>query len=167
VTKKRAIYPGTFDPITNGHLDLVRRAVRIFNEVIIAVAPSQKKQPLFTLDERLHMIHHAVRGIAAVQVESFQGLLVEYVRKRKGDAILRGLRAISDFETELQMAHMNRALDADIETVFMMPSEEYGFITSSVIKEVASFGGSVQGFVPEEVEAALREKFSAAKNTSE
>jgi pantetheine-phosphate adenylyltransferase len=165
--KKRAIYPGTFDPITNGHLDLVRRAVRIFNEVIIAVAPSYKKNPLFTLQERLNMINHAVIGIDGVTVEAFQGLLVEYVRQRKGDAILRGLRAISDFETELQMAHMNRALDADIETVFMMPSEEYGFITSSVIKEVASFGGAVRGFVTEEVEAALREKFRSVKNVPE
>lgn len=164
---KRAIYPGTFDPITNGHLDLVKRAVRIFNEVIIAVAPSQKKKPLFTLEERLNMINLAVKGIKEAKVEAFSGLLVEYVRQRKGDAILRGLRAISDFETELQMAHMNRALDADIETVFMMPSEEYGFITSSVIKEVASFGGSVQGFVPEEVEAALREKFKQVKDTAE
>ncbi len=162
--KKRAIYPGTFDPITNGHLDLVKRSVRIFNEVIIAVAPSYKKNPLFTLEERLDLIKRAVRGMKHVEVESFEGLLVEYVRKRRGDAILRGLRAISDFETELQMAHMNRALDADIETVFMMPSEEYGFITASVIREVASFGGSVRGFVPEEVEVALREKFRPAKN---
>jgi len=165
--KRRAIYPGTFDPITNGHLDLVRRAVRIFDEVIIAVAPSYKKNPLFTLRERLNMINHAVKGIADVKVESFQGLLVEYVRRRKGDAILRGLRAISDFEIELQMAHMNRALDADIETVFMMPSEEYGFITASVIREVASFGGSVRGFVPEDVEVALREKFKLVKETPE
>jgi len=165
--KKRAIYPGTFDPITNGHLDLIKRAVRIFNEVIIAVAPSHKKKPLFTIQERLNMINLAVTGIKEAKVEAFSGLLVEYVRQRKGDAILRGLRAISDFETELQMAHMNRALDADIETVFMMPSEEYGFITSSVIKEVASFGGSVQGFVPEEVEAALREKFKQVKDTAE
>jgi len=164
--KKRAIYPGTFDPITNGHLDLVRRAVRIFNEVIIAVAPSYRKNPLFTLQERLNMITHAVQGINNVQVESFQGLLVEYVRQRRGDAILRGLRAISDFEIELQMAHMNRALDAEIETVFMMPSEEYGFITSSVIKEVASFGGTLRGFVTDEVEEALREKFRSLKNVS-
>jgi pantetheine-phosphate adenylyltransferase len=165
--KKRAIYPGTFDPITNGHLDLVKRAVRIFNEVIIAVAPSYKKNPLFTLQERLNMIALAVEGIKEVKIESFSGLLVAYVRQRKGDAILRGLRAISDFENELQMAHMNRALDADIETVFMMPSEEYGFITSSVIKEVASFGGSVRGFVPQEVEAALREKFKLVKDVPE
>ncbi|HZV48089.1 MAG TPA: pantetheine-phosphate adenylyltransferase [Thermodesulfovibrionales bacterium] len=165
--KKRAIYPGTFDPITNGHLDLIKRAVRIFNEVIIAVAPSHKKKPLFTLQERLNMINLAVTGIKEAKVEAFSGLLVEYVRQRKGDAILRGLRAISDFENELQMAHMNRTLDADIETVFMMPSEEYGFITSSVIKEVASFGGSVRGLVPEAVEAALQEKFMMVKDIPE
>jgi pantetheine-phosphate adenylyltransferase len=165
--KKRAIYPGTFDPITNGHLDLIKRAVRIFNEVIIAVAPSHKKKPLFTIQERLNMINLAVTGIKEAKVEAFSGLLVEYVRQRKGDAILRGLRAISDFENELQMAHMNRTLDADIETVFMMPSEEYGFITSSVIKEVASFGGSVRGLVPEAVEAALREKFKLVKDIPE
>lgn len=162
--KRRAIYPGTFDPITNGHLDLIRRAVRIFDEVIIAVAPSHKKKPLFTLQERLPMINSAVRGLKGVTVEAFEGLLVEYVRQRKGDAILRGLRAISDFENELQMAHMNRTLDADIETVFMMPSEEYGFITSSIIKEVASFGGSVQGLVPDVVETALREKLRLLGN---
>ncbi len=165
--KKRAIYPGTFDPITNGHLDLIKRAVRIFNEVIIAVAPSHKKKPLFTIQERLNMINLAVTGIKEAKVEAFSGLLVEYVRQRKGDAILRGLRAISDFENELQMAHMNRTLDADIETVFMMPSEEYGFITSSVIKEVASFGGSVRGLVPEAVEAALQEKFMMLKDIRE
>jgi pantetheine-phosphate adenylyltransferase len=165
--KKRAIYPGTFDPITNGHLDLIKRAVRIFNEVIIAVAPSHKKKPLFTIQERLNMINLAVTGIKEAKVEAFSGLLVEYVRQRKGDAILRGLRAISDFENELQMAHMNRTLDADIETVFMMPSEEYGFITSSVIKEVASFGGSVRGLVPEAVEAALQEKFKLVKDIPE
>jgi pantetheine-phosphate adenylyltransferase len=165
--KKRAIYPGTFDPITNGHLDLIKRAVRIFNEVIIAVAPSHKKKPLFTIQERLNMINLAVTGIKEAKVEAFSGLLVEYVRQRKGDAILRGLRAISDFENELQMAHMNRTLDADIETVFMMPSEEYGFITSSVIKEVALLGGSVRGLVPEAVEAALQEKFRLVKDIPE
>lgn len=162
--KKRAIYPGTFDPITNGHLDLVKRSVRIFDEVIIAVAPSYKKKPLFMIEERLIMIKNVVQGMENVVVEAFEGLLVEYVRRKKGDAILRGLRAISDFETELQMAHMNRALDANIETVFMMPSEEYGFITSSVIREVASFGGSVRGFVPEVVEVALREKFRSSQD---
>jgi len=161
--KKRAIYPGTFDPITNGHLDLVRRAVRIFNEVIIAVAPSYKKNPLFTLQERLNMINHAVRGIDGVTVEAFQGLLVEYVRQRKGDAILRGLRAISDFETELQMAHMNRALDADIETVFMMPNESYSYLSSRLLKEAASLGANLRDFIPPFVVKKLKSKLKASK----
>jgi len=153
-----AIYPGTFDPITNGHLDLVKRALRMFEEVIIAVAPSQKKQPLFTVQERLVLIKGAIKDLKKARVESFNGLLVEYVREKNSNIILRGLRAISDFESELQMAHMNRRLDTDIETVFVMPSEEYSFLTSSIVKEVASFGGSVKGLVPEKVEIALREK---------
>jgi pantetheine-phosphate adenylyltransferase len=157
--KTTAIYPGTFDPITNGHLDLIRRALRTFDEVIIAVAPSLKKQPLFTLEERLRLIHSAVRGLKRAKVDSFNSLLVDYVRKKKGNAILRGLRAISDFEYEFQLAHMNRRLNTNIETVFMMPSEEYSYLTSSLVKEVASFGGSVTGLVPDEVEKALKDKF--------
>ena len=156
--KKIAIYPGTFDPITNGHLDLVKRALRTFDEVVIAVAPSQKKQPFFTIQERLQMIKMAIKGLKRAKVEAFNGLLVEYVKNRNGIAILRGLRAISDYEYELQMAHMNRRLDTRIETVFMMPSEEYSFLTSSIVKEVASFGGSVKGLVPQVVEVALRKK---------
>ena len=161
--KTIAIYPGTFDPITNGHLDLITRALRTFDEVIIAVAPSQKKQPLFTIQERLHFIHVAVKGLKNAKVDTFNSLLVDYVKKRKGNAILRGLRAISDFEYELQLAHMNRRLNTSIETVFMMPSEEYSYLTSTIIKEVASFGGSVKGLVPEEVEKALQEKFRTVK----
>jgi pantetheine-phosphate adenylyltransferase len=162
--KKIAIYPGTFDPITHGHLDLVKRAIRIFDEVIISVAPSQKKQPLFTVQERLVLIKAAIKGFRKTKVEAFNDLLVEYVRKKKGDAILKGLRAISDFEYEFQMAHMNRRLSTDVETVFVMPSEEYSFLTSSIVKEIAFFGGSVKGLVPEEVEVALREKFRIANN---
>ena len=165
--KKIAIYPGTFDPITNGHLDLIKRALRTFDEVIIAVAPSQKKQPLFSIKERMHMIRTAIKSLKRAKVEAFNGLLVEYVRKKRGNAILRGLRAISDFEYELQMAHMNRRLNTDIETVFMMPSEEYSFLTSSIIKEVASLGGSVKGLVPQVVEVALREKLKTVKDTVE
>jgi pantetheine-phosphate adenylyltransferase len=161
--KTIAIYPGTFDPITNGHLDLIKRALRTFDEVIIAVAPSLKKQPLFTLQERLDLIHAAVKGLKRAKIDSFNSLLVDYVRKRKGNAILRGLRAISDFEYEFQMAHMNRRLNTEIETVFMMPSQEYSYLTSSVIKEIASFGGSVKGLVPEKVEKALKEKFKTVK----
>jgi len=165
--KKIAIYPGTFDPITNGHLDLVKRGLMIFDEVIIAVAPSHRKQPLFTLKERLRMIISAVKKFKRVRVESFNGLLIEYVRKKKGIAILRGLRAVSDFEYELQMAHMNRRLDTNIETVFMMPSEEYSFLTSSIIKEIASYGGAVKGLVTDDVENALREKFKIVEDVVE
>jgi pantetheine-phosphate adenylyltransferase len=157
--KTTAIYPGTFDPVTNGHLDLIKRALRTFDEVIVAVAPSLKKQPLFTLEERLRLIHLAVRGLKRAKVDSFNSLLVDYVRKKKGNAILRGLRAISDFEYEFQLAHMNRRLNTNIETVFMMPSEEYSYLTSSLVKEVASFGGSVTGLVPDDVEKALKDKF--------
>ena len=157
--KKTAIYPGTFDPITNGHIDLVKRGMRIFDEVIIAIATAQKKQPLFTISERLKLIKDAVRGLKNGKVEAFSGLLVEYVESKKGVAVIRGLRAVSDFEYELQMALMNRRLDRNIETVFMMPSEEYTFLTSTIIREVASFGGSVKGLVPEAVERALKEKF--------
>ena len=158
-----AIYPGTFDPITNGHLDLVDRGLRIFNKIIIAVAPSQKKQPLFTLEERISIIREVVKDCKNVSVEAFNGLLVEYARNSGAVAIIRGLRAVSDFEYELQMALMNRRLDMNIETVFMMPSEEYSFLTSTIIKEVASFGGSVKGLVPECVERALSEKFKIIK----
>ena len=165
--KKIAIYPGTFDPITNGHLDLVKRGLMIFDEVIIAVAPSHRKQPLFTLKKRLRMIISAVKKFKRVRVESFNGLLIEYVRKKKGIAILRGLRAVSDFEYELQMAHMNRRLDTNIETVFMMPSEEYSFLTSSIVKEIASYGGFVKGLVTDDVENALREKFKIVEDVVE
>jgi len=164
---RRAIYPGTFDPLTNGHLDLIKRGLRIFDEVIIAVAPSLKKQPLFTLEERLVFIKSAVKGLKGARAAVFDGLLVEYVRKTKGIAILRGLRFVSDFEYELQIALMNRRLNHNVETVFMMPSEEYTFLTSSIIKEVTSFGGSVKGLVPEEVEKALREKYKDVKKITE
>jgi pantetheine-phosphate adenylyltransferase len=165
--KTTAIYPGTFDPITNGHLDLIRRALRTFDEVIIAVAPSLKKQPLFSLQERLLLINTAVKGLKRVKVDAFNSLLVDYVRKKRGNAILRGLRAISDFEYEFQLAHMNRRLNTNIETVFMMPSEEYSYLTSSLVKEVASFGGSVKGLVPGEVEKALKDKFKKIRHRKE
>ncbi len=156
---KLGIYPGTFDPITNGHLDLIERGLRIFDEIIIAVAPSPKKQPLFDIKERLRLIRESVKDCQNVKVEAFSGLLVEYAKDKGGIAIIRGLRAVSDFEYELQMALMNRRLDMNIETVFMMPSEEFSFLTSTIVKEVASFGGSVKGLVPEVVNAAIKEKF--------
>ncbi|RJQ51226.1 MAG: pantetheine-phosphate adenylyltransferase [Nitrospiraceae bacterium] len=156
---KTAIYPGTFDPFTNGHIDLVQRTLKIFDEVIVAVAPSSRKQPLFTLEERIFFITESTRKFGNVRTGSFSNLLVEYAKENKSIAIVRGLRAVSDFEYELQMALMNRRLDSDIEAVFMMPSEEYTFLSSTLVKEVASFGGSVKGLVPEIVEKALREKF--------
>lgn len=156
---KIAIYPGTFDPITNGHIDLIQRTLKIFDEVIIAVAVGQKKQPLFSVEERLALIKQSIKELKGVSAEAFDSLLVDYAKKKKSIAIVRGIRAVSDFEYELQMALMNRRLNADIETVFMMPSEEYTFLTSTVVKEVASFGGNVKGLVPEVVEKALKEKF--------
>ncbi|RJQ18652.1 MAG: pantetheine-phosphate adenylyltransferase [Nitrospiraceae bacterium] len=156
---RAAIYPGTFDPLTNGHIDLIQRTLKIFDEIIIAVAPSFKKQPLFTIEERLEFIRESVSRLKGARVESFNNLLVNYAKDKNSVAILRGLRAVSDFEYELQMALMNRRLDADIETVFMMPSEEYTFLSSTLVKEVASFGGSVKGLVPDAVERALKEKF--------
>ena len=157
--KKIAIYPGTFDPITNGHIDLVQRTLKIFDEVIIAVAPSQKKHPLFTVEKRLELIRQSVEGLKGASAGEFESLLVDYAKDKRSIAIIRGLRAVSDFEYELQMALMNRRLNTEIETVFMMPSEEYTFLSSTMVKEVASFGGVVKGLVPEVVEEALKEKF--------
>jgi len=156
---KTAIYPGTFDPITNGHIDLVNRTLTIFDTVIIAVAPSLKKVPLFTTEERINLINRAVKDIRGARIEAFESLLVDYAFKRKSVAIIRGLRVVSDFEYELQMALMNRRLNANIETVFMMPSQEYTFLSSTLVKEVASFGGPVKGLVPGVVERALKKKF--------
>ena len=161
MSKKIAIYPGTFDPFTNGHLDLVMRGLRIFDEVIIAVARSSKKKPLFSVDERIKMIRESASKLKRIKVESFDGLLVEYVREKKGVAIIRGLRAVSDFEFELQMALLNRRMSSEIEAVFMMPNIEFSFLTSTIIKEIASFGGPVDGLVPSPVEKALRNKFKA------
>ncbi len=162
--KKIAIYPGTFDPFTAAHIDIVKRTLRIFDELIVAVAPSLKKSPLFTLEERMDLIRKSVQGLEGVGTEAFHGLLVEYVLSKQGIAIIRGLRAVSDFEYEMQMALMNRRLNTDIETVFLMPSEEYSFLTSTMVKEVASFGGSIKGLVPVVVEEALKDKFKIIRN---
>lgn len=154
-----AIYPGTFDPITNGHIDVIQRTLKIFDDVIIAVAPSYKKKPLFSTEERVKLIKESVKGIGRVEVEVFDVLLIDYAKSRGAIALVRGLRAVSDFEYELQMALMNRRMDANIETVFMMPSEENTFLSSTMVKEVASLGGLVRGLVPEHVEKALVKKF--------
>ena len=157
--KHIAVYPGTFDPVTNGHVDLVERSLRIFDELVVAVAANPKKQPLFSLDERIDLFRKAISRYRRVKIEGFDGLLVDYVREKKAVGIIRGLRAVSDFEYEMQMALMNRRLDSDIETVFLMPNEEYSFITSTIVKEAASYGGDVSSLVPKVVVEKLRKKF--------
>ncbi len=159
MSKRTVIYPGTFDPFTNGHLDIVQRGLRIFDYLIVGVAPNQKKNTLFSIEERLAMTRETLKGYRKVTVERFDSLLVEYVAERKGVAIIRGLRAVSDFEYEMQMALMNRRLSSEIETAFMMPSEEYSYLTATIVKEISSLGGSVRGLVPANVEKALRKKF--------
>lgn len=156
---KAAVYPGTFDPITNGHVDLIKRGLCIFDKVIVSVAPSPKKAPLFSASERVKMIREATAGLGDVEVELFDGLLVEHVVKMGAYVVIRGLRAVSDFEYELQMALMNRHLSSRVETVFMMPSEEFSYTSSTVIKEVASLGGDIGALVPACVIPHLRDKF--------
>jgi pantetheine-phosphate adenylyltransferase len=161
---KIAVYPGTFDPITNGHIDIVKRSLRIFDKIIIAVAPSIKKSPLFSVDERVAMIRESTGQIPDLEVEIFEGLLAEYMKKKRAHAVVRGLRAISDFEHEFLMALMNRKLDSEVETVFMMPSEEYSYLTSSVVKEVASHGGEIKDLVPSVVKQGLKKKFGQSRS---
>ncbi|MDA8421714.1 MAG: pantetheine-phosphate adenylyltransferase [Nitrospiraceae bacterium] len=157
--KHIAVYPGTFDPVTNGHIDLVERSLRIFDELIVAVAANPKKQPLFSLEERIGMFKKVVSRYKRVKIEGFDGLLVDYVKQKKAVGIIRGLRAVSDFEYEMQMALMNRRLDNDIETVFLMPNEEYSFITSTIVREAASYGGDVSSLVPGVVVEKLKKKY--------
>lgn len=156
---KIGVYPGTFDPITNGHIDLIRRSLQIFDKVIVAVAPNPKKKPLFDIEERVEMIRESTKDIPNVQIEIFEGLLADYMRQKGAHAIIRGLRAISDFEHEFMMAQINRKLDSEVETVFLTPSEEYSYITSTAIKEVASYGGIVKDFVPPLVARRLQDHF--------
>jgi pantetheine-phosphate adenylyltransferase len=152
---KKAIYPGTFDPITNGHLDLITRAAKLFPEVIIAVANNQPKQPFFSLETRIACVQDAVKHLACVRVCGFSELLVDFVKKQAGGVIIRGLRAASDFEHEFQLAGMNRKLDKNIETIFLTPSEECMFISSSLVREIAALGGDASQFVPLAVNQAL------------
>ena len=156
---KRAIYPGSFDPVTNGHLDVVERARKLFDEVIVAVAHNDEKQPLFSLEERLDLLRQTVGKIDNVRISQFDGLLVEFARAEKASAVIRGLRAVSDFEFEFQMALMNRKLDPEIETIFLMPKEEYTYLSSRIVKEIAKLGGDVSAFVPPAVAKALAKKF--------
>ena len=153
------LYAGTFDPVTNGHIDILSRSLAVFDKVIVGVAASTPKATLFSLEERVDMFKASATGIAGVEVEPFDGLLVAFAKKRGAAAIIRGLRVVSDFEYEFQMALMNRRLDRDIETVFLMPSEEYTYLNSTLIKAVASTGGDVSQFVPDVVAMKLRERF--------
>lgn len=153
-----AIYPGTFDPLTNGHSDLVERAAKRFDRVIVAIATNPGKAPRFSADQRIEMAHVALDGIDNVEVTGFNQLLVDYAREQQADVILRGLRAISDFEYEFQLAGMNRKLAPDIETMFLMPSEKYAYISSSLVREIASLGGDVSDFVHPEIMTALCNK---------
>ena len=159
---RTAIYPGSFDPLTNGHLDVIERAVKLFDHVIVAVAKNESKQPLFTLEERVELVRRCIKHIPNTEVDSFDGLLVEYANQCKAQAIVRGLRAISDFEFEFQLALMNRKLNEKVETIFMMPKDTYTFLSSRIIKEIARLGGDITAFVPTQVRTALLEKL---KNT--
>jgi len=153
-----AIYPGSFDPVTNGHLDLIERAQKIFGHVIVAVLRNLDKQPLFHATERVEMLREVTHSWPGVEVEVFEGLLVDYARKREAGVILRGIRAISDYEYELQMAMMNRKLEPRLETVFMLPGETYSYLSARLVREIAMLGGPLTGLVPPQVEARLRAK---------
>lgn len=156
----RAIYPGSFDPLTLGHLDVIERALRLFDEVIVAAAPSEGKKPLFSIGERMELIRASLPSEPRLQVKELDGLLVDFVKAENAGVIIRGLRAVSDFEFEFQMALMNRRLAPGVETIFLMPKEDYSYISSRIVKEVARLGGDVSGVVTPPVEAALRQKFS-------
>jgi len=154
------IYPGSFDPITYGHLDIITRSAKLFDKLIVAVLSNPQKKPLFTVDERVEMIKQSVQDIANIEIDSFSGLLVDFARLKQAKVIVKGLRAVSDFEYELQMALMNNKLDDEIETIFIMTSTKYSYLSSSIVKEVSSFGGCVKGLVPPIVEKRLKQKFS-------
>jgi len=151
----KAVYPGTFDPVTNGHMNIIQRAAQVFGEVVVAVVEDGEKDPLFTVEERVALLREACEGFSNVRIDSFSGLLVEYVRRQGAGVIFRGLRAVSDFEFEFQMALMNRRLNPEIETVFMMTDSEFSFLSSSIVKEVAAYGGCIANLVPNGVERAL------------
>ncbi|HXV75044.1 MAG TPA: pantetheine-phosphate adenylyltransferase [Candidatus Polarisedimenticolaceae bacterium] len=157
--KRIAVYPGTFDPVTNGHLDLADRGRRHFDRLVMAILHNDDKQPLFTVQERIGFLRDAVRGWGNVDVDSFDGLLVDYARRIGASVIVRGIRALTDFEYEMQMAMMNRRLAPDLEAVFLLPSEEYSFVSSRLVREVASLGGAIERLVPANVARALAERY--------
>lgn len=155
---RTAIYPGSFDPITNGHLDVVSRAAKLFDRVVVAVAKNESKHPLFTMEERVDLVRQSVRSMPHVEAAAFDCLLVDYVRQQQAQVVVRGLRAVSDFEFEFQMALMNRSLNEEFETIFMMPKDTYTFLSSRIVKEIGRLGGDVSEFVPPHVRAAMLEK---------
>lgn len=157
-----AIYPGSFDPPTNGHLDLIERGAKLFTELVVAVLRNSEKTALFTADERAEMLRECTRGLPNVRVESFEGLMVDFARGCKAQVVLRGVRAVSDYEYELQMAWMNRQLDSSLETVFMMPAGRYAYLSSKLVREIGSLGGKLDGLVPAQVEERLRHRLGVA-----
>jgi pantetheine-phosphate adenylyltransferase len=163
VNKVTAIYPGSFDPPTKGHIDIIRRAALIFNKIIVAISRNQSKEPVFAVEERKDMLKESIRGMKNVEVDSFSGLLVDYLKRKDASVIIRGLRAVSDFEYEFQMALMNRNIDDSIETVFLMPDEAYTYLSSSLVKEVSGLGGDVSQLVPPVVNRRLKAKNIAGK----
>jgi len=156
--KRTAIYPGSFDPVTNGHLDIIHRGRHLFDQVLVAVSKNSQKAAYFSLEERLSFLRTALHGHSGIQVESFSGLLAGHVKERRAVAVIRGLRAVSDFEYEFQMALMNRRQNTDFETVFLMPDERYTYLSSSLVREISRLGGTVRGLVPPTVEAALKKR---------
>jgi pantetheine-phosphate adenylyltransferase len=163
MTVSAAVYPGTFDPITNGHLSIVNRALKVFDKIIIAILHNPNKVPLFSIEERIRMIEKVLRGVSNIEVDTFDGLLVDYVVKKGSNVILRGLRALSDFEYEFQLALMNRKLNRNVQSIFLMTDYKWFYTSSTIIKEAASLGGDIGGLVPQIVYEALKEKYSRLK----
>ena len=165
MNQKTAIYPGFFDPITNGHLSVVNRALKIFDKLIIAILNNPQKAPLFSIEERIYMIKQAIRGETDVEVDTFDGLLVDYAVKKESNVVIRGLRALSDFEYEFHLALMNRKLNRNVQSIFLMTDYKWFYTSSTIIKEAASFGGDISGLVPKVVNEKLKEKFPLSKKT--